>query len=63
MEFFAKYGSYVVAMLELIKYGAVSNDMIVAPLATFKVFEDPNDVEDYGIDKSDIRQRVDDMIC
>ncbi|KAI8349536.1 hypothetical protein B0O80DRAFT_501260 [Mortierella sp. GBAus27b] len=63
MEFFAKYGSYVVAMLELIKYGAMSKDMTVAPLVTFKAFEGPDGVEDHGIDKTDVRQRLDDMIC
>jgi hypothetical protein len=61
-EFFATYGAYVVAMLELVKYGVVSEDMVAAPLTTFKVMEGAGTLMDGHVDKGSIRCKLEDTI-
>ncbi|KAK3808784.1 MAG: hypothetical protein J3Q66DRAFT_81063 [Benniella sp.] len=61
-EFFATYGAYVVAMLELVKYGVVSEDMVAAPLTTFKVMEGAGTLMDGHVDKDSIRCKLEDTI-
>ncbi|KAK3817262.1 MAG: LOW QUALITY PROTEIN: hypothetical protein J3Q66DRAFT_339397, partial [Benniella sp.] len=63
MGFFTKYGPYVAAMLELVKYGVVSEDMIAAPLTTFKILKGLEETEDHDVNKNNIREKVDDMIA
>ncbi|KAF9363732.1 hypothetical protein BGX34_003421, partial [Mortierella sp. NVP85] len=62
MGFFTKYGPYVTAMLELVKYGVVSEDMIAEPLTTFKILKGLEETEDHDVNKDNIREKVDDMI-
>ncbi|KAF9292439.1 hypothetical protein BGZ88_006386 [Linnemannia elongata] len=38
-EFFRKYGSYVLALLQMLKYGVAAAGMVVSPLNTFKFCE------------------------
>ncbi|KAG0293758.1 hypothetical protein BGZ96_002341 [Linnemannia gamsii] len=38
-EFFRKYGSYVLALLQMLKYGVAAAGMVVSPLSTYKVCE------------------------
>jgi len=63
MGFFTKYGPYVAAMLELVKYGVVSEDMIAAPLTTFKILKGLEETEDHDVNTNNISQKVDDMIA
>ncbi|KAF9359142.1 hypothetical protein BGX34_008525 [Mortierella sp. NVP85] len=61
-EFFATYGAYVVAMLELVKYGVVSEGMVAAPLTTLKVMEGAGTLMDGHVDKDSIRSKLEDTI-
>ncbi|KAF9097060.1 hypothetical protein BGX23_009862 [Mortierella sp. AD031] len=45
-EFFRKYGSYVLALLQMLKYGVAAAGMVVTPLNIFKVGEGLDEVED-----------------
>jgi len=38
-EFFEKYGSYVIAMMCMIKYGIIAGGMVIPPLANLKILE------------------------
>ncbi|KAK3821137.1 MAG: hypothetical protein J3Q66DRAFT_426097 [Benniella sp.] len=44
-EFFEKYGTYVMAMMCMIKYGIVAGSMVVPPLANLKILEGLEDAQ------------------
>ncbi|KAF9547761.1 hypothetical protein EC957_007926 [Mortierella hygrophila] len=44
-EFFRKYGSYVLALLQMLKYGVAAAGMVVSPLNTFKFCEGLDQIE------------------
>ncbi|KAG0280197.1 hypothetical protein BGZ95_010951 [Linnemannia exigua] len=44
-EFFRKYGSYVLALLQMLKYGVAAAGMVVSPLHSFKICEGLDDTE------------------
>ncbi|KAK3821127.1 MAG: hypothetical protein J3Q66DRAFT_148131 [Benniella sp.] len=38
-EFFEKYGSYIIAMMCMVKYGIIAGGMVIPPLANLKILE------------------------
>ncbi|KAF9349095.1 hypothetical protein BGX34_002056 [Mortierella sp. NVP85] len=44
-EFFEKYGSYVMAMMCMIKYGIIAGSIVVPPLANLKILEGLEDAQ------------------
>ncbi|KAF9105476.1 hypothetical protein BGX29_012147 [Mortierella sp. GBA35] len=44
-EFFRKYGSYILALLQMLKYGVAAAGMVVTPLNIFKVGEGMDEAE------------------
>ncbi|KAK3840879.1 MAG: hypothetical protein J3R72DRAFT_169818 [Linnemannia gamsii] len=44
-EFFRKYGSYVLALLQMLKYGVTAAGMVVSPLHSLKICEELDDAE------------------
>ncbi|KAF8930580.1 hypothetical protein EDD21DRAFT_222845 [Dissophora ornata] len=62
-EFFQKYGAYILAMMQMIKYGVVVAGIVVPPLAHFKLFEGIEAVEKtLDVAKQDITPLVDETI-
>jgi hypothetical protein len=62
-EFFRKYGSYVLALLQMLKYGVAAAGMVVSPLNTFKVCEGLDQAEkSLKYLEKDIVPMVDDAI-
>ncbi|KAG0221771.1 hypothetical protein BGX31_009568 [Mortierella sp. GBA43] len=57
-DFFTAYGGYLVAMLELVKYGVVTEKMMVAPLSTYKVLEDGTN----HLDRDSLQRKLVDTI-
>ncbi|KAG0002024.1 hypothetical protein BGZ65_002988, partial [Modicella reniformis] len=56
------FGSYVLAVLELIKYGVASPNIAVAPLTTFKVLEGIETSTEHDVNKNNIQRKLNDMI-
>ncbi|KAF8930582.1 hypothetical protein BGZ58_008167 [Dissophora ornata] len=62
-EFFQKYGSYVLTMMQMVKYGIVVAGVVMPPLAHLKLFEGIEAAEKtLDISKRDITQLVDETI-
>ncbi|KAF9355254.1 hypothetical protein BGX34_010566 [Mortierella sp. NVP85] len=62
-EFFEKYGSYVVAMLCMIKYGIIAGGMVIPPLANLKILEGLEGAQQHmDYLKNNIAPLVDDTI-
>ncbi|KAG0226066.1 hypothetical protein B0O80DRAFT_531998 [Mortierella sp. GBAus27b] len=62
-EFFAKYGSYLMAMMCMIKYGVIAGGLVVPPLSNLKIVEGLDTTVKFLRDlKKDIVPLVDDTI-
>ncbi|KAG0377519.1 hypothetical protein BGX24_005962 [Mortierella sp. AD032] len=44
-EFFRKYSSYMLALLQMLKYGVTAAEMVVSPLHSLKICEELDDAE------------------
>jgi hypothetical protein len=62
-EFFQKYGSYVLALLQMFKYGVAATGMVVSPLQSLRIREGL-DYAEKGLNylQGDILQMVNDTI-
>lgn len=58
-EFFQKYGTYVLAMMYMIKHGAVATGMTVPPLADLKI---PDDIADGPKRVKYIRNNIESLV-
>ncbi|KAF9362602.1 hypothetical protein BGX34_005842 [Mortierella sp. NVP85] len=62
-EFFQKYGTYLLTMMHMVKYGATAAGMTVPPLANFMVANDPaDDSKHVEYIRKNIESLVDDTI-
>ncbi|KAK3821120.1 MAG: hypothetical protein J3Q66DRAFT_438038 [Benniella sp.] len=62
-EFFEKYGTYILAMMCMIKYGVIAAGVVVPPLANFKIVEGlETNQKNFDYLKKNITSLVDDTI-
>ncbi|KAF9364850.1 hypothetical protein BGX34_000199 [Mortierella sp. NVP85] len=61
-EFFSIYGSYALTMLEMVKYGVVSENFVVPSLMTFKLLDGTEGIKGYGNTRRNIQSKVDEAI-
>ncbi|KAG0222182.1 hypothetical protein BGX31_009289 [Mortierella sp. GBA43] len=62
-EFFDRYGSYILTMMYMIKYGFVAAGLVVPPLANLKIMDGIDDAQShFTLIRKDIGNLVDDTI-
>lgn len=60
--FLAKFGPYVLTVMEMVRYGITAEEFVVPPMANFKVLEGIDTLEEHDLDSTNFLSALDDTM-